>query len=449
MTGTPYSVEHLSQVWARLRGRPDQRGAKDLAVGVDGMRADAFESRLTEHLTEISRRIQRRGDDGLPSYRFGPLLCFLHERAGGRTRAIHVARVRDQVVMRALHEDICAAALLHGMPRLNPPGPLVAFKALRALLEANPEAWVLRTDIRAFFDSVPRERVVEAAAKIIDNPTTRDLLRAWARELRARPAWRSGTTDDYPAAGLPQGLSLSASLAELWAARLDQALPKGVGYLRFVDDIVVVASSETAVWEAREVLAEAARSSGLELSGPKTVILRAVDGVPWLGMTHFPSISKADPERVDRWLRKFVGIRQRAARELLASPDPAKKDAVVDRFHAEIRAELHGAASWRAVWYSMAEDVGLWRRLDQSLHSMIRSIHRLARIPAPSGHRLPSIHRVLKARRQHLSASSKAEQGPCANRPGPRDTPAEQGPTAPGEAEPFPILPPTEASGSL
>jgi hypothetical protein len=429
----PFSPDGLTEVWRRLRWRGGRDTARELAVGVDGMRADAFERTLGRQLAEISRRVLRLEPDGLPSYRFGPLLQFEHPKPGGGRRLIHVARIRDQVVLRALHEQVCAGGQrAHGI-RLQVPEPRPVLAAFRRLAAQPGAAWALRADIRSFFDAVPREAAVELAAATLEDPLTRGLLRRWSQGVSVRPAWRAGRGRDELVAGLPQGLSLSASLAELWASRLDGPLAAEFPYLRFVDDIVMVGADRAEMERARDVLAAAVGRLGLELSPAKTRILPLSAGVPWLGLIHRPEGARPDPTRVDKWLQRFVSLRRRAGRELQASAEAGARREAVRRFHAGIRSELVGRANWRVRWYALAEDDGSWRELDRSLHAMIRSLHRHAGEPPPTGRRLPSVHRALRYLR--LSAPPSADQGPCANLPPPGGDSADQGPKASGGAE--------------
>jgi|HubBroStandDraft_5_1064220.scaffolds.fasta_scaffold533749_2 hypothetical protein len=108
MTDLPYSIESLSNTWHKMRHQPHTSAKKELAVGADGTRAETFEADLAQNLREISRRIHRTDQDGLPSYRFGPLLAFDHSKVDGASRSIYVARVRDQLVLRVMHDVVCS-----------------------------------------------------------------------------------------------------------------------------------------------------------------------------------------------------------------------------------------------------------------------------------------------------------------------------------------------------
>ena len=146
-----YSPECLFGVWQRIRRHPRTGRPREPAAGVDGMRAAAFEKNLSRGIGEISRMVLRTAEDGLPAHRFAPFLRIEKSKASGGTRHIHIPRLRDQIVLRALHEEIVQAAAGRGMD-LRIPGVSEAMCRFRAAIEARGEAWVLRSDIRSFYD---------------------------------------------------------------------------------------------------------------------------------------------------------------------------------------------------------------------------------------------------------------------------------------------------------
>ena len=426
----PYSPHHLAGVWRRLRQHPVTGRSRETAVGVDGTRAAVFEKNLEASLREISRRIMRAGADGLPSYRFGPLLRHEKLKPNGGVRPIHIPRLRDQIVLRAMHEDLVAAGALAGLS-LRSALPVAAVGSFRSVLR--PDSVVLRADVANFFDSVPRARAIEAALALPVMSTTAGLLQVWDGGLTARMPWTAGKESDMPAPGLPQGLSLSASLAELWASRLDRHEHVPRFYFRYVDDIAVVCAGSREAENALDWLVAATKQAGLLLSPSKTAILRIGEGVRWLGLVHYNDRVIVEDDRPERWLKRFAAIRREAAAALrLPSAD---KSAVLADFHRAVCDEISGRTSSRPAWYATVEDRGEWRRMDRSLHALIRSVHRQAGAPPPHGRQLPSIHRAVCSRRKLLSAPSTAEQGPCATLLREGETTADQGHKAPDGAE--------------
>lgn len=417
MMESPYSAESLGKTWVKMRRQPHMSTLRTLAVGVDGTRAEAFEASLPQNLTEISRKVLRTALDDLPSYHFGPLLEFEHSKADGTARNIYVARVRDQVVLRTMHDVLCVAAQERLGVSLRSPKPMEMIDTFRRESAAISCPFIFRTDIQSFFEAAPRDRVIEQASHLGVEPVTWGLLRRWSGNILARPAWHSGRRHDFAMSGLPPGLSLSASLAELYLANLDDQARRRFLWFRYIDDILVLCRSEGEAHAAREWASSAIEGLGLSISAPKTRIARLQDGVSWLGLTHFSSESRADPARVRRWLRRLVSMKRLAAEDVHASADLQSKAAAITEFHKNIRKEIRGVGNSRPHWYSRVSDHGLWRHLDSSLHAMIRSLHRQACLPAPTGQLLPSVHGNLAVRRQRLSAPQNADQGQCANSP--------------------------------
>jgi hypothetical protein len=436
-----YSLQELGEAWDRVRRHPVSGRGRETAVGVDGMRADAFERNRAQHLAEMARMVRRTGPDGLPAYRFGPLLCMEKPKLSGGMRRIYIPRLRDQVVFRLMHEELVRAAAQAGRD-LRPAPPRRVVQRFRADLAG--AGFVVRADIRGFFDSVPRDRVVAKALELPLDSLTAGLLRAWSREVRAREPWCAGRESDRPVDGLPQGLSLSGTLAELWVLPLDEAAAGRWPLFRYIDDLAIPCPNVRVAEEALDWLVARLAELGLGLAAAKTRISSVSEGVPWLGLVHYPDRAVPEEGRPQRWLRRFAVLRRRAAASLL---DPgASSEQVLRQFHRAIREEISGRSSSRPGWYAGVEDGGAWRRLDRSLHAMIRSLHRQAGAPPPRGRQLPSIHRALRARRQRQhpdsSAPSNADQGPCATLPAPRGPHADPGPTAPDGAEPFTPAPP-------
>jgi hypothetical protein len=143
---------------------------------------------------------------------------------------------------------------------------------------------------------------------------------------------------------------------------------------------------------------------------------REVAGL-WLGLTHFDLNSKAEPARVKRWLKRFALMKRGAVLKIRACSQAESREAAISEFHRCLRREVRGLGNSRPHWYVQVHDDGLWKRLDSSLHAMIRSVHRFASRPAPTGRRLPSIHGLIAIRRERLSAPQNADKGQCANSP--------------------------------
>jgi len=351
----------------------------------------------------------------------------------GGKRTIYIPRLRDQVLFRAMHENIAVASRSAGLSLLPRP-PLQLLRDFRQVLQ--PGAVILRTDLRDFFASVPRIHAVTKANAIGIEPLTGRLLAKWAATMKVRTPWISGTEGDASVPGLPPGVSLSSSLAELWLSDLDVESQPHFRYFRYVDDIAIVCGSWEEARLALDWLEPRIRSLGLELSRPKTSIQRLDEGVHWLGLVHHCDRVVLEPGRAEAWLRRFVAIRRKAAAAIAVPGSDAR--AILTSFHKTIRDEISGRSSSRPAWYAQTTDDGSWKRLDRSLHALIRSLHRQAGVAPPEGRRLPSIHRSIRARMPDArhSAPSQADQGQRAPLPLTGKTNANKGQKACDGAEP-------------
>ncbi len=106
---------------------------------------------------------------------------------------------------------------------------------LRDTLGNNFPFELVRTDIRSFYESIDRKRLVEKL--------DRDQLLSPASKKYIKQVLDSYGTKYGAASGIPRGVGISAYLAELYLRPVDKAIraiPGLVLYCRFVDDIVAV-----------------------------------------------------------------------------------------------------------------------------------------------------------------------------------------------------------------
>ena len=128
-------------------------------------------------------------------------------------------------------------------------------------LEGKLPRFVLRTDIEAFYDSVPHHLLRETLRNHGGLTTT-----SFAFVSQLLKEWHSLTGRDV---GLPTGVGLSAYLGEVYARQIDKVVaghPSVHFYGRYVDDIVIVARSQESLDEARSRLDRAFTELGLRVN---------------------------------------------------------------------------------------------------------------------------------------------------------------------------------------
>ena len=154
-------------------------------------------------------------------------------------------------------------------------------------------AWVVDADLRRYFDTIPRDRLMERVRAKVSDGRVLALLEAYLGQdvLDGAASWT-------PDAGTPQGAVISPLLSNIYLDPLDhQMAEQGYEMVRYADDFVLLCRSEA---EAREALAAVAAwvaEAGLALHPDKTRIVdtAAPGGFDFLGY-HF--------ERGARWPRE-------------------------------------------------------------------------------------------------------------------------------------------------
>lgn len=111
---------------------------------------------------------------------------------------------------------------------------------VKNLLDNSFPKYVLRTDIKSFFESIPHDRLLEKIKKNpILNPQSKKIINKILRE------YKSKTNLDK---GVPRGIGISAYLSELYMRDIDnkiKQLPNVTYYTRYVDDIIIIFTPNT------------------------------------------------------------------------------------------------------------------------------------------------------------------------------------------------------------
>ena len=133
--------------------------------------------------------------------------------------------------------------------------------------------WVLDIDVRAFFDSVPHDLLLKAAAHHTDERWVLLYIERW---LKAPMQMADGTLVAREK-GTPQGSPISPLLANLFMHYafdrwMDREHP-GNPFERYADDVVIHCDTEAKAMHLWAKLAERLGSVGLELHPDKTKVV--------------------------------------------------------------------------------------------------------------------------------------------------------------------------------
>jgi RNA-directed DNA polymerase len=218
-----------------LRTAYEMAKQNDGAPGIDGVTFAAIEAQGVEALLEQLR-------DELTGRTYTPLPARKQEipKDGGKVRVLSIPAIRDRVVQGALKlilEPVFEADFQPGSYGYRP--KRTAHDAIERVAKAivQRKTRILDFDLRAYFDNVRHDRLLEKVAQRVDD---KDIMHLLKLLLKA-----SGKK------GVPQGGVISPLLSNLYLNEVDKMLERArevtrngkytyVEYARFADDLVVL-----------------------------------------------------------------------------------------------------------------------------------------------------------------------------------------------------------------
>jgi len=286
--GKWYSLIDKVSSLRNLRSAFAQVKRNDGSAGVDRVTIRMFEAHLEENVQHLSVSI-KAGE-----YRPQAIRRVWIPKPGSREkRPLGIPTVRDRVVQAALRnvlEPIFErdfAAQSYGFRPER--GTKDALRRVDELLKAG-YVHVVDADLKSYYDTIPRQPLLERVKDKVADSKVVDLLEAYLGQevMESAKHWT-------PERGTPQGAVLSPLLSNIYLDPLDHRMAHlGYEMVRYADDFVILCRSQLEAHMALLVVEEWTASAGLQLHPEKTRIVDETQagGFDFLGY-HF--------ERGYRW----------------------------------------------------------------------------------------------------------------------------------------------------
>ena len=227
--------ENLSRAWKQVRGN---RGA----AGVDGIEVTEFPDFYARNWETIRRKLM----DG--SYSPSPVRRVMIPKDKGQVRALGIPTVLDRLIQQSIaqvltpHYETILSDSSHGFrPQRS------AHNAIEEMHEVSREkgkkCHVVDCDLKAFFDTVDHQKLMEKLRESIVDPRVLKLTFKYLKAGVILPKGNFENTNE----GVPQGGPLSPLLSNILLDELDHELEqRGHPFVRYADDFVILCSSPRA-----------------------------------------------------------------------------------------------------------------------------------------------------------------------------------------------------------
>lgn len=270
--------------------------SKKRTKGIDRVSQEVFNTRKNEEISLILSKVLNG------SYKFSPFLEELRIRSRDRLpRLISIPTIRDRLVLAtlkiALHEYFTES--------VRKQVASIYINEVNKTLSLNTFTYYIKIDIKSFFDSLSHTRLFTILNSIL--PETLYLLvkKAILNPTVPKDCLSVEVEKYIPKAGVPQGISISNILAEIYLRDFDilYGMREDIKYFRYVDDILILSNNLDLYSEVLHKL----ELLFLEPNGNKCSQGNICDGFHYLGFHINNEFISIQEKRVQKFLQRIAG----------------------------------------------------------------------------------------------------------------------------------------------
>ena len=339
-----WNWKNLNEAWRRVK---QNRGSG----GIDEVTIEVFDRNQEQNLSAIQRLLKQ------DRYEPNSVKRVYIPKPDGRQRPLGIPTIMDRIVQQALKnviEPIFEAEFLNSSFGYRPgKSAKQAIEQIERVRNGGHE-WVLDADIKAFFDMVNHEKLIDAVAERISDGRVLRLIRSF---LEA-DIMEQGQGPMKNVIGTPQGGVISPLLANIYLHYFNEKMAElGYEVIRYADDVLVLCRSEEEAKEALLHVKEILVELELTLHPDKTKIKNFSEGVDFLGFTVYKSHKVPRKEAI----KKYKDAVRRATRRNL----PINLEMVIQRLNPVV-------IGW-GNYFKIANVNWLYMRLDSWTRMRLRA----------------------------------------------------------------------------
>lgn len=283
-------IQKLKQAWEKVR-------QKKSAPGIDGVTVEMMEGEIRSVLKQLNLELKEQRYEPMP-------VRMIVLQKGDKEREVGLFCLRDKIVQQS------AAYELHRLYDDGFAAESYAFHSSRSALEAVAEVekavggdsgkWVLKTDIRHFFDEISHEKLMELLRKRVHEEEALQLV----RQFLTVPMLDENGELHNKMRGIYQGATIAPLLSNIYLDEFDhQVREKTDRYFRYADDILCIDRDRSRIEAAADEIRRLLAGLGLALNEEKTKICQVRDEFEYLGY-RFGADGKQIPAKKEAALKE-------------------------------------------------------------------------------------------------------------------------------------------------
>ncbi len=331
-------------------------------------------------LTKLQRQLNRS------AFIFGPAKGVAIPKKGkSGVRPLVIAPIESRIVQRAIHDVLLQVPLIRrysdnpfsfGGVKKRGDGILAAVPgAISVVVDAIDKgaAYVIRSDISAFFTRIPKSTVTAIVRDATNEPEFVELFsHAIAVELENLAALRDRVSE-FPIheIGVAQGNSLSPLLGNLLLYEFDREMNSGVcRCIRYIDDFIILGPDRKTTEQQFACGVKLLATHGLDVSADKTFKGDVKRGFGFLGIELVNGAIRPSRESRQRWLTNVRNVLDESMQVFRSH----KKSGTIHRSFSLLRtlSEVSGMTSAWGAHYSFCNEKNVFNQLDGELDSLLR-----------------------------------------------------------------------------